>query len=652
MHLPDTNPYIPSAFALCCDSPTSEDGIDGIAKKSLYPILLQRSAYGVKYDQSVRLATAGNINANSNFKIPTSNSFTTWFKMDSNWKVPKVILNCAIISPECSFSPLDVVLTELLCDFIDEKLNLDTYYAPIAGLNYSIAAQSHLNTKVTRLTAGIIVDVYGFNHKAISLMEKILSEFRMFANEFKNPLVSPAKIASDKALYRRVLKKLQIKYNATLFNGGIQINRRHMGMILQEGQYSILDILDVLGYKSNKTTTEEEDDSEPLGMTFEDLQAFAARLFRLGSISVETTANPPNLAVPGAGDGAAGDGAGAQPNALQRIALAHPFVNTSGNFRLELYMYGNLSSDQAIEASDGIRRILSNDDNCFIVSAAQQPSNTASTAASPQDATQTINAPSRQVTTTTTTTSTTATATIKKVISLSASLERPRRGVTVDLTNLSLSNRTIVTRTHVKYYNPDEKNSVLENVYLFGNGVDYRSSSNKDVIRREAIAELMSQLVSEQFFDVLRSKEQLGYVCYFTVYKNLNRVGICTIIQSSHTSPPAINRRVELFLKNFFNDTLAIMPEETFELFKKSTIDNLIEKPKNLIEEGYNAIAEIQNQQVIEQYICLLVEKIKTRIYIYNYHTIFILFMIYGAFFFHLNSYRYCSIAKCFYLRL
>ena len=92
--------------------------------------------------------------------------------------------------------------------------------------------------------------------------------------------------------------------------------------------------------------------------------------------------------------------------------------------------------------------------------------------------------------------------------------------------------------------------------------------------------ELFEQVIHESCFDVLRTKEQLGYI----VYSGVNRprgVQSLRIIVQSNKKPDYLDQRIEKFLwsmRKYIED----LSDEEFEKNKTSRSVRISEKPKKL----------------------------------------------------------------------
>jgi len=89
---------------------------------------------------------------------------------------------------------------------------------------------------------------------------------------------------------------------------------------------------------------------------------------------------------------------------------------------------------------------------------------------------------------------------------------------------------------------------------------------------------LLCQLIQERTFDVLRTKEQLGYNVYSTLWKSSGVRGLQISVQSNH-SHEHVSKRIRAYihsLKQFLVD----MPDEVFSNHVEALSTLLLEKPK------------------------------------------------------------------------
>ncbi|WWD20389.1 hypothetical protein CI109_104865 [Kwoniella shandongensis] len=94
---------------------------------------------------------------------------------------------------------------------------------------------------------------------------------------------------------------------------------------------------------------------------------------------------------------------------------------------------------------------------------------------------------------------------------------------------------------------------------------------------------LFSQIASEPCFNVLRTKQQLGYIVDGHASASQGAMGYTVLVQSEK-SPVFVETRIEAFLEDL-KETIESMSEEDFEKHKVGLIAKKEEKPKNLGEE-------------------------------------------------------------------
>ena len=96
---------------------------------------------------------------------------------------------------------------------------------------------------------------------------------------------------------------------------------------------------------------------------------------------------------------------------------------------------------------------------------------------------------------------------------------------------------------------------------------------------------VLAQIITEPAFNVLRTREQLGYVvsCSQWGTPGSTEAGIRIIVQSERT-PAYLEERVDAFLDEM-QGTLEAMPEEEFVEHKRGMEKKWAEGPKNLKEE-------------------------------------------------------------------
>jgi insulysin len=137
--------------------------------------------------------------------------------------------------------------------------------------------------------------------------------------------------------------------------------------------------------------------------------------------------------------------------------------------------------------------------------------------------------------------------------------------------------------------NPNEPNSSLTYYVHFGATTDQRSRVK---------AALLSHLLSEPAFNILRTKEQLGYIVSCAPWTLLGdgESGMRIIVQSER-GPIYLERRVDAFLRGM-DDIIAEMsdgPDGEFDEQKKGLEKKWREKPKNTKEEFSRFWTQVEN---------------------------------------------------------
>jgi len=157
-------------------------------------------------------------------------------------------------------------------------------------------------------------------------------------------------------------------------------------------------------------------------------------------------------------------------------------------------------------------------------------------------------------------------------------------------------------RQHAVHNNPKEVNSAVENVY-FACMQDraVASAPLEPGIERwgrlgtTALLLLLGHMISEPAFDILRTKEQLGYIVRASVVKFMSNFwALRVIVQSNSRHAQYLDDRIENFLIEY-RQSLCQMNHEDFQSNVKAVIEALLEKPKNLKAETNAFIEEINS---------------------------------------------------------
>jgi insulysin len=125
-------------------------------------------------------------------------------------------------------------------------------------------------------------------------------------------------------------------------------------------------------------------------------------------------------------------------------------------------------------------------------------------------------------------------------------------------------------------HNPNEPNSALTYYVHYGSKIDRRL---------RVTAALLTQIVSEPAFNILRTKEQLGYIVGAGMWAapGDNNVGLRIVVQSER-GPVYLEERVEAFLDHM-KGVIELMTDEEFVEQKNGLERKWREVVKNLNEE-------------------------------------------------------------------
>ncbi len=145
----------------------------------------------------------------------------------------------------------------------------------------------------------------------------------------------------------------------------------------------------------------------------------------------------------------------------------------------------------------------------------------------------------------------------------------------------------LLESTHSVYTTTTEvhKSSCIETYYQCG----------MQETRKNVLLELFWQVISEPCFNILRTKEQLGYIVWSGLRRACGVQGLRVIVQSDR-HPDYLDERIEAFLASM-EDYIEKMSEETFESNKTALADKTLEKPKKLSARTAKFWGEIAGRQ-------------------------------------------------------
>ncbi|CAG0887165.1 unnamed protein product [Cyprideis torosa] len=102
--------------------------------------------------------------------IEDSAMYRIWFMQDNTYKLPKADVRFEIIIPCVEVTPLAAMLSGLFTWLFRDAMTELTYDADLAGLSYNLSFTWY----------GLSLDVSGFNHRLVTLLDTLLNRMRGF----------------------------------------------------------------------------------------------------------------------------------------------------------------------------------------------------------------------------------------------------------------------------------------------------------------------------------------------------------------------------------------------------------------------------------------------------------------------------------------
>ncbi|MEI8300668.1 MAG: insulinase family protein [Chlamydiota bacterium] len=125
---------------------------------------------------------------------------------------------------------------------------------------------------------------------------------------------------------------------------------------------------------------------------------------------------------------------------------------------------------------------------------------------------------------------------------------------------------------------------VLDKINILGNAALLAIQEGSFSFKRKAAQTILGQILSESFFNTLRSKQQTGYITASWPREVQEQLFQFFLVQSTTHQPEDLIARFELFLENYVKDFSQEFPEERFEEVKENCIATLAQLPPNLFE--------------------------------------------------------------------
>ena len=115
--------------------------------------------------------------------------------------------------------------------------------------------------------------------------------------------------------------------------------------------------------------------------------------------------------------------------------------------------------------------------------------------------------------------------------------------------------------------------------------IQIANTNKTNNIKLKALTLLIEQIFSEDFFDELRTQQQLGYQVSIETMNKFSVLGLAMFIQSEKYHPDYIYDRINTFFVDFDLSVSDNFTDEDFESYKSSVINELKERDLTLNEE-------------------------------------------------------------------
>ncbi|XP_043497973.1 insulin-degrading enzyme isoform X2 [Polistes fuscatus] len=158
-----------------------------------------------------------------------------------------------------------------------------------------------------------------------------------------------------------------------------------------------------------------------------------------------------------------------------------------------------------------------------------------------------------------------------------------------------LSPRQLLVKREVKLEDGCHFLFEVENKYHKSSCTEIYYQSGMQTTESNMLIELLGQIIQEPCFNILRTKEQLGYIVFAGVRRSNGVQGMRVIVQSTK-HPKFVETRIDEFMKTMLN-AITNMSDEEFNAHKESLADHRLEKPKRLNSLSQQFWMEISSQQ-------------------------------------------------------
>lgn len=160
---------------------------------------------------------------------------------------------------------------------------------------------------------------------------------------------------------------------------------------------------------------------------------------------------------------------------------------------------------------------------------------------------------------------------------------------------LPLLSRQLLTKREFKLVDGETYLFETENEFHKSSCVELYLQCGVQNDQSNAYIDLISQILSEPCYNVLRTQEQLGYIV-FCGTRRANGVQGLRIIVQSNKHPSHVEERIEVFIESM-DKVIANMTDQEFEKHKEALASKKLEKPKRLTAQYNKYLNEITLQQ-------------------------------------------------------
>ncbi|RWS24697.1 Insulin-degrading enzyme-like protein [Leptotrombidium deliense] len=154
-------------------------------------------------------------------------------------------------------------------------------------------------------------------------------------------------------------------------------------------------------------------------------------------------------------------------------------------------------------------------------------------------------------------------------------------------------------RRNREYQLPEQSYHVYEvsNAVQADNGVYVYLQTGQEKLEEKMKLELLQHILSSHCYNSLRTAEQLGYIVFCGVRSSSGVQGMRIVVQSER-HPEYVEKRIENFIE-WAQEYLKNLSQDEYEEYKKGILVKKADKPKQLIQSSFEAIAEIYTKEYL-----------------------------------------------------